>query len=428
MPRPAGARGWTTSSGRHGLVRAAASTSSRARGGMTRASARGRGLRQACGPARRCRSRSSPWSPPPGHDRRRREPGQRPSGAACAHRRPAELGWVRRPGGADVAGRGGVAGPRSEHSGWPGSAGRSGPATPAPALPPASAGSPPCCRRIPRRGCPGGQGRRTGAADQLMRGEWDVLGVDRTDLVAPDWFHDPVTGRRSAPDRYAFRINHRSRGADRQHQAGLGDLPPAAPHAAGHGLVPHPRRGVRRPGGRPAALLVAGEPLPVRRSLDERHRDRHPPDQPGLDPAAPGRLAGGPACSSTTRWRSSRSAGISSTWPRSGAGVPRPTTTSSPRRPGSWWPAAPSRGSPRRRAGGGNPRAADGELVRNTYRPASAASWPGLPVLRRELGLLAAAEAEASGRPLARPPAAAVRDGRQRRSAARRAAAAAPPG
>ena len=30
-------------------------------------------------------------------------------------------------------------------------------------------------------------------------------------------------------------------GADRQHQAGLGDLPAAAPHAAGHGLVPQPR-------------------------------------------------------------------------------------------------------------------------------------------------------------------------------------------
>ena len=34
------------------------------------------------------------------------------------------------------------------------------------------------------------------AADRLMRGEWEVLGVARTDMVAPDWFHDPVTGRR----------------------------------------------------------------------------------------------------------------------------------------------------------------------------------------------------------------------------------------
>ena len=48
------------------------------------------------------------------------------------------------------------------------------------------------------------------AADRLMKGEWEVLGVARTDLVAPDWFGDPVTGRRSSPDRYAFQINHRS--------------------------------------------------------------------------------------------------------------------------------------------------------------------------------------------------------------------------
>jgi hypothetical protein len=48
------------------------------------------------------------------------------------------------------------------------------------------------------------------AADQLLSGEWDFLGVLRTDLVRPDWFLDPVTGRRSAQDRYAFRIDHRS--------------------------------------------------------------------------------------------------------------------------------------------------------------------------------------------------------------------------
>jgi len=48
------------------------------------------------------------------------------------------------------------------------------------------------------------------AADQLLRGEWELLGVLRTDLVRPDWFLDPVTGRRSVQDRYAFRIDHRS--------------------------------------------------------------------------------------------------------------------------------------------------------------------------------------------------------------------------
>ena len=48
------------------------------------------------------------------------------------------------------------------------------------------------------------------AADRLLGGEWEVLGVARTDLTAPDWFFDPVTGRRAPADRYAFRINHRS--------------------------------------------------------------------------------------------------------------------------------------------------------------------------------------------------------------------------
>lgn len=48
------------------------------------------------------------------------------------------------------------------------------------------------------------------AADELLRGRREVLGVERCDLVSPDWFVDPITGRRSRPDRYAFRINHRS--------------------------------------------------------------------------------------------------------------------------------------------------------------------------------------------------------------------------
>jgi hypothetical protein len=47
-------------------------------------------------------------------------------------------------------------------------------------------------------------------ADELIDGRWEVLGVLRTDLEKPDWFSDPVTGRRAEADRYAFRINHRS--------------------------------------------------------------------------------------------------------------------------------------------------------------------------------------------------------------------------
>jgi hypothetical protein len=48
------------------------------------------------------------------------------------------------------------------------------------------------------------------SAERLLGGEWEVLGIVRTDLVQPDWFLDPLTGRRSLQDRYAFRIDHRS--------------------------------------------------------------------------------------------------------------------------------------------------------------------------------------------------------------------------
>jgi hypothetical protein len=37
-----------------------------------------------------------------------------------------------------------------------------------------------------------------------------MLGAVRSDMNQPDWFYDPVTGRRSDPTRYAFRINQRS--------------------------------------------------------------------------------------------------------------------------------------------------------------------------------------------------------------------------
>ncbi len=48
------------------------------------------------------------------------------------------------------------------------------------------------------------------AADELMHGRWEVLGTTRTDMVAPDWFLDPLSGCRAPAERYAFRINHRS--------------------------------------------------------------------------------------------------------------------------------------------------------------------------------------------------------------------------
>jgi hypothetical protein len=46
------------------------------------------------------------------------------------------------------------------------------------------------------------------AADTVLCGTWTVLGTPRTDSADPDWFYDPVTGRRSPDRELAFRIHH----------------------------------------------------------------------------------------------------------------------------------------------------------------------------------------------------------------------------
>jgi hypothetical protein len=50
-------------------------------------------------------------------------------------------------------------------------------------------------------------------ADRLLKGEWEMLGAVRTDMVQPDWFWDPVTSRRSSPETYAFSVNQRDEAA-----------------------------------------------------------------------------------------------------------------------------------------------------------------------------------------------------------------------
>jgi hypothetical protein len=47
-------------------------------------------------------------------------------------------------------------------------------------------------------------------ADELLAGRWDVLGVTRQDMAAPDWFLDPLSGRRAPQAEYCFSINHRN--------------------------------------------------------------------------------------------------------------------------------------------------------------------------------------------------------------------------
>jgi Heparinase II/III-like protein/Heparinase II/III N-terminus len=48
------------------------------------------------------------------------------------------------------------------------------------------------------------------AADEILAGRWHLLGTLRRDMEDPDWFFDPVTGRRAPQSDYCFRVNHRS--------------------------------------------------------------------------------------------------------------------------------------------------------------------------------------------------------------------------
>ncbi len=46
-------------------------------------------------------------------------------------------------------------------------------------------------------------------ADRLMAGNAEYFGVERADMVAPDWSWDPKTGRRAPTDAYAFDVPYR---------------------------------------------------------------------------------------------------------------------------------------------------------------------------------------------------------------------------
>jgi hypothetical protein len=48
------------------------------------------------------------------------------------------------------------------------------------------------------------------AAEEILAGRWEFLGTLRQDLEDPDWFFDPVTGRRAPQFDYCFKVNHRS--------------------------------------------------------------------------------------------------------------------------------------------------------------------------------------------------------------------------
>lgn len=124
------------------------------------------------------------------------------------------------------------------------------------------------------------------SADRLIKGEWEVLGFPRDDMIAPDWFFDPVTGLRAPSDRYAFRINHRS-------QEQTGNIKQIWEISRLHHLtllaaawfLSHDDRYARRVAQQLFARGGGATPFLVRAPLDERHRDRRSADQHGLDPA-----------------------------------------------------------------------------------------------------------------------------------------------
>jgi hypothetical protein len=47
-------------------------------------------------------------------------------------------------------------------------------------------------------------------ADEVLAGRWHQLGAVRSDMEDPDWFFDPVTGRRAPQVDYCFNVDHRS--------------------------------------------------------------------------------------------------------------------------------------------------------------------------------------------------------------------------
>lgn len=47
------------------------------------------------------------------------------------------------------------------------------------------------------------------AADAIMAGRWELLGAARTDMADPDWFLDPLSGKRAPETEYCFQIDHR---------------------------------------------------------------------------------------------------------------------------------------------------------------------------------------------------------------------------
>ena len=191
-----------------------------------------------------------------GHPRRRAEPGRRRAGDA---RRGAsttdELGWylrrLSRMGPREVGGRVGRRGAQAAV------ARRRAPDRPGVHR---RAGSPRCLPAGTLAAVPAGRREAPSSptADRLLDGHAEYFGVVRDDLADPDWFLDPMTGRRAPPTRYAFDVAHR----DEDAVGNIKQVWELSRHhhltvlAAAYAVTGDER--VRRAGGRPAAVVVGG--------------------------------------------------------------------------------------------------------------------------------------------------------------------------
>ena len=354
--------------------------------------ARPAGYRQ--GPARRARDASSrrrevrrPDADPvrlagrhhPRDDRRRPQPRPAANRSRCE---PPALGWyvrrLRRMSPTELVWRTRDAGRRTA---WAYAAGHGPGRTPAghaaaaarsrPSPYDAPAGT--ACRRT-------GEARKAviATADEILAGNSRCSASTARICDAPDWFRDPVTGRRSDPAQYAFRLNHRNEERGRQHQAGLGAVPAPPPHPAGRGVVPDARR---RYAERVADQLNdwwRQNPFLSGVHWTSGIEIGTPADQLDLDPPPAGRLARDQRPVRAQRTRASgRSTGTSAISPRSEPRLlgqqprDRRSRRATRRRP------ARFPGSPRAPSGAQTPRPCwNANSTPTPSRPASTASWP----------------------------------------------------
>ena len=108
----------------------------------------------------------------------------------------------------------------------------------------------------------------------------------------PDWFFDPITGRRAPQADYCFNVNHRSEDVTGNVKQiwELSRMQHLTVLAAAFSLSGDERYAERA--GLASPFLVDAEPLPLRRTLDERDRGRDTTDQLGLGAPAARRMGG----------------------------------------------------------------------------------------------------------------------------------------